>query len=461
MKRILLLAVFAFIISSVSAKKDINLRIENRVDVDVTLYTGLITSKQNYYSDEDIVQYRSDLNFTASTRPIRAKKKGQAKVKEASNSQILIVFGLYAGGGRTEVFRYKVRDIKEALSVVFPEVPVIKPNSSYYNVAKTLFESGDAGAPLPVGNVQVTGIFVFYDVATMNLADLYVMRPLEPVPFDREHGEDNEAGDFLMKSATPAYYNEKGLVFRAIPEDANEAFNEVIVPAIEKMPSIFGASEYKYLTWNIINSGKVVSKPTKSSYMELINSCRSLDQKMVNERYFRDILSNGKSSFHLYFITSAYRCDSLYILDSEMEPLSETDLLREDDLITPTGNMRFTGKDKTVYQQTFVIKDLIAIDLTPLMQYKTLMEGQFGKSTYAAANIIELYNDLGNYLELPALEDDVLSLRNPDLTIRKVKANVSDPEILRKIEAKLKTDPQGPIPTTISSGLRSKLERGR
>jgi len=463
MKKLIVLLIGIIVFSSLYAK-DISLKFENKLNMEVTVYTGLITSKDNHYSDEELIQYKSDFGFTTLSRPIKAKKKGQSMVKEAKGSQILVVFGLYTGGGRTEVFRYKVRDIKAPLTIIFQSVPVYEPSMTYYNVAKGLLSTGDAGQSISVGNVQVTGNFVFYDIVTENLNDLYVMRPNEKIPYEREGGEDNEVGDFLYKDAKPVYVNAKGKISLTItetPETPDDVFNEVVIPAIEKMPSIFGSTEYKFLTWNIINSGKVVNKPIEKSFTKLINACREFDKRAVFERYTRDILMNGKSDFHLYLITSAQRIDSLFITESEIEPLQETDLIKEEDLITPKGNYRFTGKEKTVYQQAFAIKDLNAIDLTPLLQYKVLTEGQFGKSESAAVNLLELYSELGNYIELPALSEDVMSISKPAYTITTIQQTLVSSGLLEKIEAKLNQDQALPIPITISIALKTKLEKGR
>ena len=127
MKKIIILSLILMVAASLNAK-DISIRIVNQNDVPLTIMFGTISSKDNSYSDDEIVQLRSVLKIAAIGKPLAANKKTGISKTDLSGSSIIIVFGMYQGGGRTNIFRYRVKDIEAELDLTFEKVKTIKSN---------------------------------------------------------------------------------------------------------------------------------------------------------------------------------------------------------------------------------------------------------------------------------------------------------------------------------------------
>jgi len=157
--------IFILLFSTISGfAKDIKLAITNQTVANIDLYAGTINPDKNNLEDDEIVLQRNELNIKKLGRTIKAGKGGQATLKEAPGGDLVIVFGMYPGGGRTELFRYRVKDIKETLAITFEDVKLYRPTKSYIGLIKKLVEVNNTGLPAEVGDIEIVGHFLFYNI---------------------------------------------------------------------------------------------------------------------------------------------------------------------------------------------------------------------------------------------------------------------------------------------------------
>jgi len=279
-----------------------------------------------------------------------------------------------------------------------------------------------------------------------------------PSDVEVEIGEkaNNTVNDLLLKSAVPPFMNVKGKLVRAIPPNDSLVYSEIIIPGIEKSTEIFGDNMNKFLTWNVSGSGRINVKFKEKSFLPLYSTCSITERKFIMDKFMKDINESGSSDYHLFFITSVHRTDSMAIVDEGMKKLEEYEQIVENDLMTPNGNFHLDGNEKTAFLATHLINDVKAIDITPLLCYISIVQGKFSITLSSAQICIDVYKLIGSFIELPELDDKILSISSPANTISKVKEVISDPKILASIEAKLLI--QTPLPISINAVKAAQLK---
>lgn len=436
MKKNIILLLFLVAVSTLFAK-DISIKVVNGNDFPITIFCGAISNKQNAYIDDEMVQYRKDLLITATGRPLAPGKKLQIDKKDLSGSNIIVVFGMSAGGGRTTIFRYRVKDLDKLLDITFDKIKIYKPNSSYNNIAEALKTTENLGSIIINTKNQVPGRFVYYNISSDTLGEVYVADRTIDVDIETTEKNDNSVSDLISKTAVPPFINNKGDIVRAIPPNTTETYTEVVIPGIDKSTDIFN-SNFKFLTWNIVGSRSINVKYKGNDYFRLYSTSNEADRTLIMKKYLKDLNDNGSSAYHLYFITSVHKTDTLTIIDENIRKIEEYEQLEENDLITPNGNFRLDGTSKTILQATNVINDVKAIDITPLLGYRAIVQGKFSNTLASAQNCVDVYKYIGGFVELPDLDDKTLSISvSPAYTLSKIKEVMSDPKILANIELKL------------------------
>jgi len=436
MKKLLIISLFLTGITSLSAK-DISVRIVNEFEVPITIMFGSISSKDNVYTDDEIVQKRVALNITAIGRAIAPNKKTQFNKTDLSGSSIAIIFGMCQGGGRTVVYRYRVKDLGEALDLTFENVKIIKSNNSYIKIAEGLKKTDNLGSYFLNTKDVIPGHFVFYNISAETQTEVYVADRIENVEIKTGEKVNNSVSDLLLKSSLPPFINTKGVIVKAVPPNDSVAYSELVIPGIDKSIDIFADNPNKYLTWNIKGSGNIAVNYKNNDYFHLYSTSNVNDRTVIMTRFMKDINETGTSPFHLFFITYAHRTDSMMLIDNGMRKLEDYELIEENDLITPNGNYRTDGRKKNVIVATNVINDVKGIDITPLLCYRAIVQDKFSPTIQSAQNCIEVYKYIDGFVELPDLDDKTLSVGSPAYTIAKIKEVMSAPQILNSIETKI------------------------
>jgi len=448
----------AILTVSISVSKDITVIVTNNNELSVTVFVGVISSNDNSNSDEELVQNRVALNIKSVGKALKPNKKATIIKNDLSGKQIIVAFGLIPGGGRTEVFRYRVKDIDEKLNVTLEQVKVIKVNNSYINIAESLKKTGNLGSLFPVGNTRVTGVFVFYNVKSEQFNDMLVAEPASGLEFIKTKPENNLVSDFLLKSATMPYMDAKGNMIRTLAAQPQVNVKEITLPGYEKVASIFGDKEFKYLTWKIVNNFSITAKSKLTGYLNLFNSCNETDKKAIISKFTTETIKKDSAEFHLYYIVSTQYTDTIEITESEISEVNETDILTENDLIAPKNTYRFTGTENVVYKNVQVISKVNAIDITFLLYYLFAKEGKFGNTEDAAVGCLDIYKLLGLFIELPALDEKALTITSPAYTISKFKEAIANQNILSAIEAKFTPDLEGDLPINVLQGAKTKID---
>jgi hypothetical protein len=458
MKKIIILSLFLAVTASINAK-DISIRIVNENDVPLTIMFGTISSKDNSYSDDEIVQLRSVLKIASLGKPLAPKKKTSFSKTDLPGGNIIIVYGSYQGGGRTNIFRYKVKDIEAELELTFEKIKTIKANNSYNIIAEGLKKSEDLGSFIQSSKNQIVGSFIFYNISADKLGEVYLADPPSHVEVEMTKKVNNLVYDIIFKTATAALMNNKGEIVRAVPPNATEAYNEVTIPGTEKSSEIFGDKDLKFLTWKCTGSMRTNVKYKDNSYMPLYGSCNVDERKYIVDKFMKDITDNGSSDYHLYFITSVHQTDNLEIIDNGMKKIEEFEQVVENDILTSTGNFRLNASDKSVFMASDIINDVKAIDITPLLYYRFILDVPHSNTLSSASNCVEIYKQLGSFVELPALEESIISITSPANTIAKIKEIMSNPKVLENIEAKLHSITPFSISLTAVKAAMAKMNK--
>jgi hypothetical protein len=440
--RQLFILMFLFMITTISVAKDIVIQVTNSNEIAVTVYFGAIGSKENYLSDQELVANREAKAIKSGGRPIKPGKTGQFGKKDLSGSDIIVIFGLFPGGGRTEVLRYRVKDIKAVLYVDFERVKITKSNSSYLNIAQALKSTNNLGASIPIGQHKITGTFMFFDINSTKFNDLVVAIPSFEFEFTKTKAADNSISDFLSREAAVPYMDSAGNLLNIKPSQTQKILKEVFIPGYEKVMASFGDNSYKYLTWNIISNYNKTAKNVNRSFFDLFNSCPEKDRQAILNNFNAQIKSDS-IDLHLYFLETVQRADTVDIKDHILMRLGDTDQLLAGDLISPNANYRMTGEEKTIYFGINVVGDIKAIDVTLILYYLYAKLGKSDNSMLSATNFLEIYNSLNSFVELPELDDKAISISNPVYTISKIRELISDPKVQSKIEAKFTTGISG------------------
>ena len=252
--------------------------------------------------------------------------------------------------------------------------------------------------------------------------------------------------------------NAKGKIVKSVPPNDSMAYNEVVIPGLDKSAEIFGDNMYKFLTWNIKGSGRINVKNKDKGYLPLFTSSSATDRKIIMDKFIKDLSEKGSSDYLLCYITSVHRTDSMSITDEGIRKIEEYEQILENDLMSTKGNFRFDDNNNTVFKASNLINDVKAIDITPLLYYSSIVQGRFINTVASATNCADVYKLLGNFIELPALDDKALSVSSPAYTLAKIKELVSDPKILSSIEAKLLIQIPGSISINAIQAAQAKLD---
>lgn len=453
------LAVLFLAICSITAlqAKDVSFQVVNNHDVAIKLFIGAISSKDNTYTDEELVQNRETMGIEATGRSIGGNKKTQISKNDLANNQLLVIFGLFEIGGRTELFRYRVKDIEGKFTVTFEGVKTYKPSLSYTNIVKQLMTTKDHGKCFSAGKTIMTGRFLSYNISSENYDGMYILSPVQGTEVTKTMSEDNEVSDLLLKESTLPFYGTNGKLSDKVPTETDAFYSEVSVAGYDKVLTLFGEKTYKFLTWQVFGSFNMEAKPKDSSFLNLYKSIKESERKYVLSQVLGGI-GQEKISYHLFYIISTHRIDSLVIINKDYDKLTETDQIAENDLVTPKGIFRLNGDESVIFTGTNLVKNVMAVDLTPLLYYTLITETKFSKTVSSAEQCMNLYKELSNFMELPALDGTATEVSDPLYTINQVKQYINDPKVLTTIESRLNKDAYVPIPEDAVPKMKLRME---
>jgi len=443
----------------ISSAKDIGIKIINETPKGVTVYAGIISLKNNYLEDNELVQSRETYGIVTVGRKINSGKNISITQRDVPKRKILILFGILDGGGRTEVFRFNTSETEEKITLTFEKPAVLIPSSSYLNVAKKFAETHDIGTYQSMGNVRIGGYFLMYNVATENKAEVYLFNPSIVTDMVVSDSSNSEVSDVILKTATFPFMDSKGNIVAKAPENSTEPYREVVFPPYTKMTEIFGDKPFMYLTWRTVYTRMITAKPAAKNNIELFNSCKDFEKKQMMDIFGRNFFINLSPDIHLYYIKSVSRTDSIILYNNHFEPLTEADQLSDNDIVTSGANYRPSGDRNVIYTGTNIVRNVSAVDLTPLLVYKIASQGTFKNTLNDAGDLLELYKYLGTYIQTPDLDEEALNMNKPAYTIAKIRENVNKPDFYATLETKLNTEIAGPIPTAILESLVRKLEK--
>jgi len=458
MKQLIFLLALSFVGVSAGAI-DVGIKIINQNAKAVTVYAGVISPKINYLSDEEVIQQRESLGVISVGRKINAGKNISISQKELPKKKIFVLFGILDGGGRTEVFRFNTSTMSEKMTITFEKPEIFTPQLSYINIAKVLAQSNDLGAYQSLGDIRIVGYFLLYNITTEDKAQVYLVTPTISTEFLSTEPQTTMVSDVISKNATFPYISRKGELVIAVPENPTETYREAIIPPHGKLADFFGDKPYMFLTWRMANTRVITAKPASTNTIELFNSCNDFEKRQITDVFLRDFYNNFNPDFHLYYIKSVSRTDSVILYENKMEQLVETDEIMDGDIVASNGNFRPDGSQSILYSSINIVRNISAVDLTPLLVYKIVAEGTFKNTMVDAGNMLELYKYLSTYIQTPDLDEEALSVNKPSYTISKIRENIKKPDFYSALETKLNTEESGPIPPTILESLIRKLEK--
>lgn len=425
--------------ATLTYSKDITIKIVNPNQIALTPYVGMIALKDNSKSDDEIIDGRQALQIKNAGRALAAGKKTQVAKYDVPGNQILIVFGIYSGGGRTEVYRFKIRDIKKDVTVSFKEYTIYKPEPNYLYIAKMLDSIHNLGAYYQASSSKIAGNFVFFDVSDETYQNVFLSEPKNPLTFAKTKAVTTTVGDLLYKNASYPVSDLSGKILLKPTEQSSGTFKELIIPGMEKKTEIFGAADFKFLNWKISNSSDISVKLNGETYLDLFNSCDQVEKNKILNKFKTTVNPNDSTEFHLFFISSVHHTDTIRITFNETRAIEPNEVLEDYDVTTPKGNFRFTGDEKTIYSITNVISNVIATDVTPLLYYLYIRDNKFPPTAESAINCLEAYKKIDGFFDLPDLDDKAMEMTVPAYTINKVKEIVVTANVLSAIENKCAT----------------------
>ncbi|MBL6962865.1 MAG: hypothetical protein ISR55_03520 [Bacteroidetes bacterium] len=451
---------FVFLLSlTLSQAKDVSIKVINDNVVPLTVWMGSISSKDNVYTDDEIVQLSDQLSVKPNKRQLAAGKKLQSNQKGLSKGDVFIAYGMFEGGGRTVVKRFFIKELEARLTITFDKIELYMPNKSYINIVKELKKTDDLGEGVAVKNTQMIGMFLFYNVQAETYTDVFLLDPANKIALNDPISSSNEVGDFLLKDATAPFMSEKGKLRRKIPEETEEIFNQVTFPGYSSRTQLFGDKQFRFLTWSVTNSQVLEAKIGKQEFLPLFNSCSEIDKKYVYRKFMDQVNKEVDARYHLIYITAMRKSDKIEIISSGYNTLNEKDELFDNDIKTLSNAYRLNDNKEVVFMQENMISYVNGQDITPLLYYVVGKTGNFSATEFYADNLVNLYEELGNYIELPQLDMDVISLYDPAYSISKVKEYLNDPKILKTVESRLKADLPIPIPVEAIQAADKKLDK--
>lgn len=458
MKAIILIISLLMFSANIMAK-DIGLKIVNENIKSIDVFAGIISMKNNYMSDDEIVAARESMGIVSIGRKIKPGKNVSISLKDVPKRKLYVIFGLIEGGGRTEVFRYNTSTMTEKMTITFEKINTLSPSNSLINIAQGLATVDAVGPYQSIGDVRFTGYFLMFNVVTESKSEVFLVTPSVSIDFNVSESQNYEVSDVILKTATFPFVSKKGDIVLKVPENPDVSYSEAVFPPGSSLFDLFGNKSFMYLTWKIVNTRKIMAKPAAKNFVELLSSCKEFEQKQLMDVFLRNFINSGNADFHLYFITEARRTDSIIVYETEYEPLDQLALLIDGDISHSSGNFRLTETQKEIYNITNVIKDINAIDLTPLLIWKVLTTQTIKNNVTDAGVMLDLYQFLGNFIQVPTLDDNALSINKPSYTISKVRESINNPEFLKNLEAKLNTEIPGTIPPAILESFIRKLQK--
>ena len=458
MKSLVAISLFIFLTGGLTAK-DVGLKIINENIKSIEVFAGIISMKSNYLSDDELVAQKEALGIVSVGRKIKPGKNVSISLKDVPKRKLYVIFGLVEGGGRTEVLRYNTSTMTEKMTITFEKINLITPSNTFINIAQGLSTVNNVGPYQSIGDVRLTGYFILYNVVTEAKNEVYLLTPSVPIDFTVSESKNFEVSDAILKTATFPFTSRKGDIVVKVPENPDVPYVETVFPPYSKIFDFFGDKNFMYLTWRIVNTRKISAVPSVKDYYSIFTSCKEFEQKQLMDIFYRNFTKTDNAEFHLYFIKEATRTDSIIVYETETEQLDPLAQLLDGDISFPTGNFRLTENKKEIYSTTNVIKDINAVDLTPILMVKVLATGTFKNTVSDAGLMLDLYQYLGNYIQVPTLDENALSISKPSYTISKIREGVTNPDFMKSLEEKLNTEIVGPIPPAILESFVKKLEK--
>jgi hypothetical protein len=450
---------FVFLLSMFSGfAKDVSIKVANENKMSMNLWIGSIPSKSNYYSDDEIVQLHDQLKITPYRRKLSAGRKVQINQKGLSNNHILILYGVFEGGSRTAVKRFYVKELENRFTITFEEIKVYRPNRSYVNIIRELSKTDDLAEGFPISNTDMIGMFLLYDVNSEDYHNVYVMKPSIQLKVEDSDVQSNEVSDFIHKDAKTAYMSLDGKIVRNIPEETEDVYTEIAFPGYSERDKLFGDQDFRFLTWRITNTHNKEVTLGKTQFTPLYNSCSDADKNTVYRKYMSQVNKDVEANYHLFYVSSIRSSDKIEIVSRGYDAIKDYEELLDEDIKTSNGAYRLNDQEEVMVSHENMTSYVKCHDITPLMYYIVAKNGNFDETEFEADNLSSLYESLGNYLELPELDADAISLSDPGYTISTIKNNLSAPEILQKIEEKLKQDLPVPIPSKAVMSADKKMD---
>lgn len=443
MKYLIVLIVFLLSATMINAK-DVTIKIQNPNNIPVVPYVGLISAKDNEKSDDEIIQNKDALQIKNAGRALKPDKKTQVKKYDISTKMIIVVFGLYTGGGRTDVYRYKVRDLKGDIAVTFKEYTIYKPEPNYLFIAKMLDTLKCLGIYYQGSAGQSAGTFLFANLNAPEISKTILKAvPKTEMDFKKSKPVKTSVGDLIYKTATLPVRDLSGKILMK-PEKSQETYRDIYIPGLEKPEKLFGSNEFQFLTWYIVNSENIAVNLEGESFLNLFNFCDIREKSAIIDKFNKTIHPADTTEFHLFFLTSLSFTDTVRITGSDVRAIEPNELLEDYDVTTASGNFRFTGDETPLYTITNIFSNVVAVDITPLLYYIYIRDTKFPNTMDAAVNCLEAYKKLSGVVDLAVLDDDAMGISKPAYTISKVKEAVATQKVLEAIEAKCASS-EGPL----------------
>ncbi|MEA3496667.1 MAG: hypothetical protein U9R42_11590 [Bacteroidota bacterium] len=456
MKKIILLSLLIGIFGSLYSK-DISIKINNENEFDVQLFVGTIAFEDNEYSNDNIVKQRKKLNIESSgRRPIKKGRSKNVSLRELNRNDVIIVFGLFEGGGRTEVYRYLVKDVSDVIYITFKTVKLYRPRGSYYPFVNRLKKTNDIDSTTSITNTEITGCFVFYNVSKFNKDEVHIFRPTIKTDIEKTSHSIEPITIPIKKNASLPFLCGNKLVNR-LPEETDVTCREVKFTGYEKIVENFGENPLQFITLNFINSQQLVVKHKGSTYLDLFNSCEKSDKDKIMNKFKKCIDERNNYSFHLYYISSIHLIDSITLIEQTIKKIKEEELLIDNDIVSKKGCFRATGKTKVLLSEANHVKDIMSIDITPILYFNVAKQGSFKPTYYEASNYLEIYRKIGAFIELPALDEEIRIISDPANTIEKLKELFNDPKIFETISKRICSGIADPLPLNVISAASDKL----
>lgn len=422
--------------SQISSARQITLKITNENEIDMKFWYGFIDRDLNYYGDGELVSQRTQLGFVEYNKSLRAGRKASINQFDLKGGKIMVLFGIFEGGGHSEVKRFSTNDLKDdKLEVIFSEIDVNKLSKSYIKVVREMQKIGNVGEYLDLEDIPFMGCFFsinnYIDDADKGVK---ILIPSTNSEINKKTLFSDTLTGFFSSNAKIPLIDMNGVLYPTAPEGQDDLdLKEVVFPASPKLPELFGDQKFKFIRWIIFNSGLVSSEVKNNDYVSHFMSASLSDKKKVLDPFYNDFITNEFTNFKLYFIVSSYHTDSVYVEEVKIKKIEDSQELKDHDVVAPDGNYKLSQDYKNICSFYNVVKDIKAIDASGLMYYAVAKDYSFPNTLDGAETILSIYDYLKNNIGFPELDDKANSLTNPDYTISYVKNILGMEENIKKI----------------------------